>query len=428
MIVNRSSLLAAAPIKDMLDTKVQGTPTSYGLTECGYDIRLKQEVIFEPGFGGQPAMSWACDFDTGIGTLVLGSSVEEFDMPANLMGRVLNKSTWARLGLDASMTTNIEPGWKGFLTIELVYHGNKRLHIPAGSGICQIIFERIEEAAVYSGKYQNQGDEPVKAMMHPDLLRSDKMSDNTKAMLDYLYLPPADKDAFSKVLWDSFDDSQKRRIIRETEAKGVDLPEWMKLHQQRPFEEALKHPDSEAYSVYSTGTHCSECGADQFTSPGGITCPNGHGGAEPAKPLDLPKQGPIQITGDKPIDPSVLDLAVEQQKAYYGKGVRSIVTYAKGFGPADGDAYIIDGFIKNAVIINDICHGQMYGDAKNRFADGADIHTSRILEREGNIIRTRNSVYEIEEFKPEPKEGKPICSEDGCYRTEDCGPACRNRN
>ena len=23
---------------------------------------------------------------------------------------------------------------------------------------------------------------------------------------------------------------------------------------------------------------------------------------------------------------------------------------------------------------------------------------------------------------------RPICSEDGCYRREDCGPSCRNRN
>lgn len=31
--------------------------------------------------------------------------------------------------------------------------------------------------------------------------------------------------------------------------------------------------------------------------------------------------------------------------------------------------------------------------------------------------------------KPEPKpDTRPICSEDGCYRRENCGPSCRNRN
>ncbi|WWC81898.1 deoxycytidine triphosphate deaminase [Burkholderia phage vB_BpP_HN04] len=79
------------------------------------------------------------------------------------MGRVLNKSTWARKGVDASMTTNVEPGWKGFLTIELHYKGWKPLTIPAGVGIAQVIFETIEVPVVYDGKYQNQEDRPVEA-------------------------------------------------------------------------------------------------------------------------------------------------------------------------------------------------------------------------------------------------------------------------
>ena len=79
------------------------------------------------------------------------------------MGRVLNKSTWARKGLDASMTTNIEPGWEGYLTIELTYSRYKPLFIPAGSGICQVIFEEILNPASYKGKYQNQPNQPVRA-------------------------------------------------------------------------------------------------------------------------------------------------------------------------------------------------------------------------------------------------------------------------
>ena len=101
MIINGKALLNAAPIRDMLSEKVKHNGVSHGLTECGYDIRVKQDVLLFPGR-----------------SFVLASSVEEFDMPQHLMGRVLNKSTWARRGLDASMTTNIEPGWKGFLTIE----------------------------------------------------------------------------------------------------------------------------------------------------------------------------------------------------------------------------------------------------------------------------------------------------------------------
>lgn len=83
-------------------------------------------------------------------------------MPDNLVGIVHDKSTWARKGLSV-FNTVIEPGWKGFLTLELVYHGSKDLIIPAGSGIAQVIFHELSVDAKYEGKYQNQEDKPVEA-------------------------------------------------------------------------------------------------------------------------------------------------------------------------------------------------------------------------------------------------------------------------
>lgn len=146
MIINRGRLLAAAPIREMSPLKHKFKGFSWGLTECGYDIRLKQRIIMFPGH-----------------RFALGSSIEEFNMPMNLMGRVLNKSTWARLGIDASRTTNIEPGWRGFLTIELCYARLKPIIIPAGVGIAQVIFEQIETPSCYVGKYQDQENRPVAA-------------------------------------------------------------------------------------------------------------------------------------------------------------------------------------------------------------------------------------------------------------------------
>lgn len=147
MIVNKRSLLKAAPIIDMVENKRYLWGFSWGLTECGYDIRIKQAVSLSPE-----------------NNFVLASSMEEFNMPDHLMGRVLNKSTWARLGVDASMTTNIEPGWRGFLTLELRYCGKEELHIQAGVGIAQVIFELLMHPAEYQGKYQDQKDEPVPAI------------------------------------------------------------------------------------------------------------------------------------------------------------------------------------------------------------------------------------------------------------------------
>lgn len=146
-IINGSALLRAAPLSPMLATKERAHGVSYGLSEAGYDLRIKQGVTLTPE-----------------SRFTLASTVERFQMPPDLIGIVHDKSTWARQGLSV-FNTVIESGWEGWLTLELVYHGNGLLHIPAGAGIAQVIFHRIEEPASYSGKYQGQPDMPVPARM-----------------------------------------------------------------------------------------------------------------------------------------------------------------------------------------------------------------------------------------------------------------------
>jgi len=162
MIVNGNRLLTYQPIVNMLDAKYREHGVSYGLTEAGYDIRLKQDIFF------RKRQYYPMHVVVGDGSLtesnfIIASAIEEFDMPNNLVGVVHDKSTWARHGLSV-FNTVIEPGWKGFLTLELVYHGEKDLHLPAGAGIAQILFSQICDESSYSGKYQNQADEPVEAI------------------------------------------------------------------------------------------------------------------------------------------------------------------------------------------------------------------------------------------------------------------------
>lgn len=168
-VTNRRYLLQAAPIKDMSCTKRTGPGgTSYGMSEAGYDIRIKQEIKFMKWettktfftLVTEPSSDWSTNND---GRFCLASAMEEFQMPDYLMGIVHDKSTWARRGLSV-FNTVIEPGWKGFLTLELVYHGEGELIIPAGSGIAQVIFHEVEEPATYAGKYNNQPDQPVSAI------------------------------------------------------------------------------------------------------------------------------------------------------------------------------------------------------------------------------------------------------------------------
>lgn len=162
MIINGSTLLANGPILEMVHSKTSGPGgTSYGLGEAGYDIRIKQDVHFRPNEFVQFQMDVKVDDEVTRATrFTLASAMEEFDMPANMCGIVHDKSTWARRGLSV-FNTVVEPGWRGFLTLELVYHGKDELIIPAGAGIAQVIFHQLLNHEVYTGKYQDQPDQPV---------------------------------------------------------------------------------------------------------------------------------------------------------------------------------------------------------------------------------------------------------------------------
>lgn len=149
MIRNGKKLYHDQPVHPMLDSKMKAHGVSYGLSEAGYDIRIKQAVILHP-----------------FKRFALASTIEHFHMPKDLVAIVHDKSTWARRGLSV-FNTVIEPGWKGFLTLELVYHGWKPLRIPAGAGIAQVIFHQLETTAEYRGKYQDQPNNPVKAVLEP---------------------------------------------------------------------------------------------------------------------------------------------------------------------------------------------------------------------------------------------------------------------
>lgn len=112
---------------------------SFGLSAAGYDIRLAQDVRLRTD-----------DF-------VLASSMERFCMPRDILGIVHDKSTLARRGLSV-FNTVIEPGWEGFLTLELKNQGIDIINLEAGSPIAQIVFHFLDRPtmAPYSGKYQNQ--------------------------------------------------------------------------------------------------------------------------------------------------------------------------------------------------------------------------------------------------------------------------------
>lgn len=144
----RSIITPFSPVKQIINGK------SYGLSSCGYDVRIAEDLIVR----GHSRIS-----HTPV--MVLGSTIEHFNMPVNIVGMVHDKSSWARKGL-AVQNTVIEPGWRGYLTVELTNHARDDISLQAGDPIAQIIFHWLDDNTVmpYNGKYQDQPAGPQEAI------------------------------------------------------------------------------------------------------------------------------------------------------------------------------------------------------------------------------------------------------------------------
>lgn len=199
MIINGVGLVLAKPIEDMSGTKNVAHGTSWGLSEAGYDFRIQQTIKYTPpklsAFTDLIKKMWLQGLDyvattedheaqfgytevwcpvhktyvRKLGRTALVSSVEKFNIPQNIWADFKNKSTHARKFLDASFSTDGEPGWKGHLTIELVFHDLEPVTIYAGSGILKAVFHETKELADYGAtlnkKYQDQPDKPIPSLL-----------------------------------------------------------------------------------------------------------------------------------------------------------------------------------------------------------------------------------------------------------------------
>ena len=82
------------------------------------------------------------------GEFVLGSTLERVRLPDDLVARLEGKSSLGRLGLLIHSTAGyVDPGWDGYLTLELSNVANLPITIYPGMKIGQISFFRLTTAA-----------------------------------------------------------------------------------------------------------------------------------------------------------------------------------------------------------------------------------------------------------------------------------------
>jgi dCTP deaminase len=73
------------------------------------------------------------------GQFILGSTLEFVRMPTHMVGQVLGRSSWARLGLIVATAVVVQPGFGGVLTLELVNMGNVPMKLRPGLRIAQLM-------------------------------------------------------------------------------------------------------------------------------------------------------------------------------------------------------------------------------------------------------------------------------------------------
>jgi len=159
-------------IKPFVDHQVEEDTISYGLGSTGYDIRIGNKFDIFTNINNNEIDPKNFDKNSLVRkevenyilippqSYVLGHAVEKLNMPNNIMGKVVGKSTYARAGVDVTITP-VEVAWRGYLTLEISNDSDLPARVYANEGIAQVIFFRCNKPNItYNekiGKYQDQG-------------------------------------------------------------------------------------------------------------------------------------------------------------------------------------------------------------------------------------------------------------------------------
>lgn len=171
------------PIEPFQREPVEKGVVSYGLTSYGYDCRVGYKFkVFTPALCGvvdpkslDPKVFVDVDLTPGRSdtpeqgfilippnSFALAETVERFDIPKDVLGFCVGKSTYARCGIVVPVTP-LEPGWRGRVTVEICNTSPIPAKVYAGEGIMQIVFFRgnpcrfsYDKKGRDGGKYMDQ--------------------------------------------------------------------------------------------------------------------------------------------------------------------------------------------------------------------------------------------------------------------------------
>jgi dCTP deaminase len=129
-----------------LGGKILASPL--GVDILGATIELNEKT---PSYRVQP------------GQMVAVISAELLELPLDVCGRFGIRSEFSRRGLNAFGGLQLDPGFRGRLTLALVNVGPEPITLTRGIPMFSVEFNRLEEPAEsgYQGEYQGQEDFPA---------------------------------------------------------------------------------------------------------------------------------------------------------------------------------------------------------------------------------------------------------------------------
>lgn len=158
-------------IDPLADSTYRPGVISFGLTSYGYDLRLGRKfkvftnarcAIVDPK-NFDPKSFIDIEADECLippNSFALAETVEYLEIPRDVLGVCLGKSTYARIGIIVNVTP-LEPEWRGKVTIEISNTTPLPAKVYAGEGIAQVLFLKADQVCKISyadkkGKYQDQ--------------------------------------------------------------------------------------------------------------------------------------------------------------------------------------------------------------------------------------------------------------------------------
>lgn len=167
----RKMSLEHSMIEPFVEKQVREGVISYGVSSYGYDMRVADKfkiftninsAIVDPkNFSPSSFVDYQGDVCIiPPNSFALAVSVEYFRIPRNVLAITTGKSTFARCGILTNVTP-LEPGWHGFVTLEISNTTPLPAKIYANEGIAQVLFLEADDECEVSyadrkGKYQGQ--------------------------------------------------------------------------------------------------------------------------------------------------------------------------------------------------------------------------------------------------------------------------------